>query len=114
MHHHHFESAHHNHQPSQIDQDERAVTKWLNTMEASLANPKSKFDIAKFSDSEIDAINKYMHSHEKSLARYDQFLPKVHIVDHSAAASAADTSHESKHKPAEGLQSCQTQKPNWI
>jgi len=83
MHHHHHESLHHEsgHATSKIDQDENSVTKWLNTMESCLANPNQKFDIRKFSDNEIHAINTYMHSHQQSLARYDQFLPHAKVSE---------------------------------
>jgi len=77
MHHHHHESAHPS--VSKVDQDENAVTKWLNTMESCLANPNAKFDIGKFSDNEIHSINNYMHTHQQSLARYDQFLPHAKV-----------------------------------
>lgn len=77
-------SHHHSHRPeashSNVERDERAVTKWLNTMEASLADPAHHpFSIKKFSGQEIDAINNYIDSHQKYLARYDQFLPKANV-----------------------------------
>lgn len=76
--HHHHDSA-----PSKLEQDERSVTKWLNTMEASLARPDHKFSMAEFKPSEIRAINSYMATHENSLGRYEQFLPPIKIHGHS-------------------------------
>ena len=73
--------SHHHHRADNVDRDERAVTKWLNTMEASLANPDNQFSIAKFSPREIHAINSYIASHEQYLGRYAQFLPPVQIDD---------------------------------
>lgn len=78
---HHHHHRHESTSSSNIEQDERAVTKWLNKMEASLASPEPTFSITDFSPKEIKAINTYMHSHEKSLGRYDQFLPHVQISD---------------------------------
>lgn len=69
------------HSSSRVEQDERAVTKWLNTMEASLANPRTQFSMTDFSPKEIRAINSYMQSHQKSLGRYEQFLPPMQIED---------------------------------
>lgn len=74
---------HHDSAPSKLEQDERSVTKWLNTMEASLARPDHKFSMAEFKPSEIRAINSYMATHENSLGRYEQFLPPVKIHNHS-------------------------------
>lgn len=88
MHSHEFGHGHgrhghnhsHHHAESQQEQDERSVTRWLNTMEASLANPqKSKFSMEKFSNQDIKAINAYIDSHEKSLGRYEKFLPPLEI-----------------------------------
>ncbi|CAN5621246.1 hypothetical protein BH11CYA1_BH11CYA1_49580 [soil metagenome] len=84
MSHHH----HHRHEQSNsVEQDEKSVTKWLNKMESSLASPQPTFSITDFSPKEIKAINTYMHSHEKSLGRYDQFLPHVQISDTKDKAS---------------------------
>jgi len=85
MSHHHHHSEQNN--SGNVEQDERAVTKWLNNMEASLASPRNQFSIADFSPKEIRAINTYMHSHEKSLGRYEQFLPPVHIEDNQRNSS---------------------------
>lgn len=91
--HHHQDSA-----PSKLDQDERSVTKWLNTMEASLARPDHKFSMAEFKPAEIRAINSYMATHESSLGRYEQFLPPVKIHNHS---DRNHNHHDLDHKAAE-------------
>jgi hypothetical protein len=69
------------HSSSRVEQDERAVTKWLNNMEASLANPRTQFSITDFSPREIRAINSYVDRHQRSLGRYEQFLPPMQIED---------------------------------
>ncbi|MBK7749805.1 MAG: hypothetical protein IPI39_21435 [Candidatus Obscuribacter sp.] len=74
---------HHDIAPNKLEQDERSVTKWLNTMEASLARPDHKFSMAEFKPAEIRAINSYMATHENSLGRYEQFLPPIKIHGHS-------------------------------
>ncbi len=74
--------SHHHRHESNVDRDERAVTKWLNTMEASLADPEHRFSMAKFSPREIDAVNSYIKTHGAYLDRYKDFLPAVEIVDH--------------------------------
>lgn len=74
--------SHHPHRHSNVEQDERSVTKWLNNMEASLANPNNQFSMANFSPREIRAINSYINSHEQYLGRYERFLPPVQIEDH--------------------------------
>jgi len=62
--------------PLRVDNDERAVTKWLNTMELSLANPAhNPFSFNDFSQAEMQAINSYISSHQQHLGRYAQFLP---------------------------------------
>lgn len=79
--------SHHSHRAhaNSVEQDERSVTKWLNTMEASLANPNNQFSMANFSPREIRAINSYINSHEQYLGRYERFLPPVQIEDNRRA-----------------------------
>lgn len=76
MHHHHEHARSH----SNVEQDERAVTRWLNRMEASLANPGTPFSMACFSRAEIRAINNYIDTHEQYLGRYERFLPPIEIT----------------------------------
>lgn len=78
---HNFHQRSERHSSSRVEQDERAVTKWLNNMEASLANPRTQFSITDFSPREIRAINSYVESHQRSLGRYEQFLPPMQIED---------------------------------
>lgn len=89
--------------PSKLEQDERSVTKWLNTMEASLARPDQKFSMAEFTPREIRAINSYMATHERSLGRYEQFLPPVRIQgtsDRSQGHGAVDQRIADRNSPA--------------
>jgi hypothetical protein len=70
---------HHRENLSPVEQEERAVTRWLNTMEVSLADSSRPFSIADFSPREIQSVNRYIATHQNNLGRYQQFLPRAEV-----------------------------------